>query len=630
MTYAAAIALMSAGIACYVAILSAHFSRAPGWRDQRYFSLAALSVAGFATLNVPTTAPLFPDGAVIVCSRIQFALACVHSFAWLRYSSVVVGRPQSRLDRASLPLLSVLALVGALTNAFLTGTVRTDHFEPLGIVYRSLVTTGAGDAAYALVIGMLVVPIVRLGRAWRRGVPNTGVQLLALAFLLAMSVNDMLVLSGLYSAPYLVDVAFLLPVAVVGYVLTSRFVEDSRAHQALRHDLERQVLERTAELGRAQEALHRAEKLAALGQFAAGVAHEVNNPASVVSANLAYIEETERDALSDDGRQAVSESIQSMQRIAVIVRQLLDAGRLAASPEARRSVALRPLGDGAMSVARARFGKRVRLTNLVPEGLHASGHEGVLAQVLANLVTNAVQAIPDHRSDGHVIVRAETSDERVSVVVDDNGAGMEPEILRRAFEPFFTTKPFGGGTGLGLAVSRGLIMSLGGDLRLESTPGAGTRATIDLTRATAPQPGDARQAADGSVHPRRRVLVVDDETAVLRALRRLLEPRYGVEMASGVEDALALIEAQTFDLVLCDVMMPAGGGERLYSMLLGRAPAAARRVVFFTGGVVTDAARQFLHNQPQPILNKPLDLEQLARVAERFVREAGAGGGVTH
>ncbi len=618
MTFAAAIALMSAGIACYVAILSAHFARAPGWQDQRYFSLAALSVAGFAALNLPTTAPVFSDDAVILCSRIQFALACLHSIAWLRYSSVVVGRPRSRLDRTSVPLLAGVALAGALTNAFLTGNVRKDAFEPLGIAYRSLETTPAGDAAYSLVIGMLLVPIVRFGRAWRRGVPNSGVQLLALAFLFAMSVNDMLVLSGVYSAPYLVDVAFLLPVAAVGYVLTSRFVEDSRAHEALRHDLERQVLERTAELGRAQEALHDAEKLAALGQFAAGVAHEVNNPASVVSANLAYLEETERAALTDDGREALSDSIQSVRRIAIIVRQLLDAGRLAASPGARSSVALKPLGDGAMSVARARFGKRVRVTNLVPEGVHASGHEGVLAQVLVNLVTNAVQAIPDHRSDGHVVIRADMGGERVSVTVDDNGSGMEPEILRRVFEPFFTTKPFGGGTGLGLAVSRGLIMSLGGDLRLESTPGAGTRATIDLTRATPPEPGDARRAAERSLHPRRRVLVVDDETAVLRSLRRLLELRYGVEMASGVEDALVRMEGQTFDLVLCDVMMPAGGGERLYRTLLGRSPDAARRIVFFTGGAVTDAARQFLHNQPQPILYKPLDLDQLARVAERM------------
>jgi signal transduction histidine kinase/CheY-like chemotaxis protein len=618
MTFAASIALMSAGLACYVAVLSRQFSRAPGWRDQRYFSLAAVSVAGFAALNVPTSAPVFPDHVLIACSRIQFGLACLHTAAWLRYSSVVVGgHGGPRLDRLLTAVLAVLGVVGVATNAFLSGEVRTHAFEPLGIHYRSHASTLAGDAAYAVVLGLLLVPIARFGRGWRRGVPNAGVHLVALVALLVMAVNDLLVLARVYSAPYLVDIAFLLPIAAVGYALTTRFVEDARAHQALRSDLEREVAERTAELGRAQEALHRAEKLAALGQFAAGVAHEVNNPAAVVNANLLFLSEAESDSLTDDGRAALRESIQSVRRITSIVRQLLDAGRLAASREAGSSIALRPIGEGAVSAARARFGKRVRVTNLVPEGVFASGHEGVLAQVVVNLVTNGVQSIPDHRSDGHVVLRAEVAGERVVLTVEDNGVGMDADVLRRAFEPFFTTKPFGSGTGLGLAVSRGLIMSLGGDLRLESAPGQGTRATVELARA--PSPG--RPADRGAVpapSPRRSILIVDDEAAVLSALRRLLEPRYRVELASGVDEALARVEAQPFDLVLCDVMMPAGGGERLYRILLGELPAAARRVVFFTGGAVTDAARQFLASQPQPILYKPLDLEQLAQVAEHL------------
>ncbi len=126
-------------------------------------------------------------------------------------------------------------------------------------------------------------------------------------------------------------------------------------------------------------------------------------------------------------------------------------------------------------------------------------------------------------------------------------------------------------------------------------------------------------------HPRQRLLIVDDESAVLSSLRRLLEPRYGIEVASGVDDALARVEAHTFDLVLCDLMMPGGGGERFYTTLLGRAPAAARRVVFFTGGAVTDAARLFLKSQPQPVLYKPFDAEQLERVAEHVTGGAVPG-----
>jgi CheY-like chemotaxis protein len=217
-----------------------------------------------------------------------------------------------------------------------------------------------------------------------------------------------------------------------------------------------------------------------------------------------------------------------------------------------------------------------------------------------------------------VVVRAEPYAQNVRIVVEDNGTGMEPEVMRRAFEPFFTTKPFGSGTGLGLAVSRGLVASLGGDLRLESEPGKGTRAIVELARAAAPAERDVARLTDPPSSPQIRMLIVDDESGVLRSLQRLLESRYRIELASGVDDGVKRMEAERFDLLLCDVMMPSGGGERLYQTLLARAPALASRVVFFTGGAVTDAARHFLLNQPQPVLLKPLDLEQLSSLAERM------------
>lgn len=528
-----------------------------------------------------------------------------------------------------MPILALVGAVGALTPLLVTGAIHHHAFEPLGFVYRSPLTTLAGDVAYAGVLGLLLVPITRFFRAWRQGVASAGVQFLALALLLLLAVNDALVLGGAWSAPYLVDVAFLLPIAAVGYALTSRFVRDARALVALRGDLQRQVADRTAELGRAQEALHRAEKLAALGQFAAGVAHEVNNPAAVLSANLGYLLENEAADLTENGRSAIEESLQAVQRIAVIVRQLLDAGRLAANPEPRGSVALRPLAEGALSVARARFPRRVRLVDEVAEGLHASAQEGVLAQVLVNLVVNAVQSIPEARTDGSVTLRGEAAGDRVRILVEDNGSGMEPEVLRHAFEPFFTTKPFGSGTGLGLAVSRGLVASLGGELRLESEPGKGTRAVIELVRADPPVAGARGRSETAPPASRPRMLIVDDEAGVLRSLQRVLEKHYRVQVAAGVEDGIARAQADEFDLLLCDVMMPAGGGERLYEALRARDPAKAGRVVFFTGGAVTEAARAFLLHQPQPVLLKPLDLEQLARLAEGMIAGA-AGAGAIH
>jgi signal transduction histidine kinase/ActR/RegA family two-component response regulator len=617
MTLPSSITLLSTGIACFVAILSMLFSRAPGWRDQRYFSLAALAVSIYAALNIPTTSPVLGDEAVEICSRLQIAAAALHTAAWLRYTSVVIGAPRSRLDRVLQLLLGVVAAIGVFTRAFVPGGVRFDVFEPWHVTYRSAVMTSAGDAVWALLLGMLIIPLYRLGKAYVMGVPNAGIQFAALCVLLTMGGNDALVAAGAVSAPYLVDLAFLVPVAAVGYAMAARLVADATALTALRSELERQVADRTAELGRAQDALHRSEKLAALGQFAAGVAHEVNNPSAVVSANLQYLSDAEGEGLSHTGRDAIRESLESVRRISTIVRQLLDAGRLAALPEQTVGVAVRPLGDNALRVARARLGKRVALSNLLPENLHVSGQESVLVQVLVNLVVNAVQAIPDHRTDGRVVLRAETEDTRVRLVVEDNGAGIEPEVLRRVFEPFFTTKPFGSGTGLGLAVSRGLVVSLGGDLRLESQLGVGTRAVVELDHAEAPVVEEPRPLTSRYSGPKLRLLLVDDEPGFLTSVRRLLEARYRVEVAAGVDEGLACLESGVgFDLVLCDVMMPAGGGERLYQTLLGRQPALARRIVFLTGGAVTEGARRFLHAQPQPVLHKPLDLGELARAAE--------------
>jgi signal transduction histidine kinase/CheY-like chemotaxis protein len=625
MTLPASITLLSTGIACFVAALSWLFSRAPGWRDQRYFSLAALAVALYAALNIPTTAPVAGDEVVVLCSRLQIAAAALHTVAWLRYTSVLLGSARSRLDSVLQLVLAAVAVVGVFTPLFVPGGVRFDVYQPLHVTYRSALMTVGGDAAWATLLGLLLIPLLRLGKAFLRGVPNAGIQFVALCILITMGANDAIVAAGLLRAPYLVDLAFLVPIAAVGYSTAVRFVADARALAALRGALERQVEERTAELGRAQEALHRAEKLAALGQFAAGVAHEVNNPSAVVSANLQYLNNAEAEALSRTGRDAVQESIESVHRISAIVRQLLDAGRLAASPEPSVGVAARSLGENAARVARARLGERVPVSNLVPENLYVSGQEGVLNQVLVNLVVNGMQSIPETRADGRVAVRAEVDGDRVRLVVEDNGAGMEPEVLRRAFEPFFTTKPFGNGTGLGLAVSRGLVASLGGDLRLESLPGVGTRATVELARAERPRAVESRTPAPLPNGPGLRLLLVDDEPTVLTSGRRLLESRYRVEVASGVDEGLRQIESGAgFDIVLCDVMMPSGGGERLYHTLLGRRPSLARRIVFLTGGAVTEGARRFLREQPQPVLHKPIDMGDLVRATDALAGDPPA------
>jgi two-component system NtrC family sensor kinase len=314
-------------------------------------------------------------------------------------------------------------------------------------------------------------------------------------------------------------------------------------------------------------------------------------------------------------RESLRESQQAVGRIARMVRQLLDASRLASNAERPcEPVHLGRATHEAVRLARARTGD-ASVEIDVPDDLWALGHDQLVVQVLVNLVVNGAQAIPAGRA-GRISVRGGRAGDLVRLLVEDDGSGMDPPTLRRVFEPFFTTKPFGAGTGLGLAVSRGMVTSMGGDLRLESALGVGTRATIELTASAPPAEAPAVDALEAPKGRRRALLLVDDDPAVLAALSRLLAERYAVTVAAGADEGITFARTGRFDAVLCDVMMPDGGAERLAAALEREAPAVAGRLVFLTAGATTAPARDFLADERRPVLTKPLDLAELARIVD--------------
>ncbi len=482
MVFVVAVAAMEAALATYVAALSWRFSLAPGWRDQRWFALAALTAAAYSALNVPVTVSAWVP-LVVLCTRTQVCLGALHAACWVRYAHDYLRSPVGRFDRWAALGTVTLGLVALWPDAVYRSELHIRTFLPLGIQYRDPETTPLGDLTLVVILGLLVLVVVRFALGARRGVTHALAHAVAIGVLLALAVNDALTATGVILTPYLLDLAFVVPVSAVGYMLTSRVAADARDLDQMRHRLEALVETRTQELVRAQEALHRSEKLAALGQLAAGVAHEVNSPATVVAANLTYLgQRLEEGVLPDDALHCVRESSQAVRRITAIARQMLDAGHLAAGGEVSRSVGMAEVVRDALRTARARCPHRVTLAGEVDDDLRAFGQEGLLHQVLVNLVVNGAQAVPEGRP-GRVEVRGRRAGGKVVITVEDDGAGMSPEVQRRAFEPFFTTKPFGTGHGLGLSISRGLVTSLGGDLRLESQPGSGTVATVELPEA---------------------------------------------------------------------------------------------------------------------------------------------------
>ena len=371
-----------------------------------------------------------------------------------------------------------------------------------------------------------------------------------------------------------------------------------------------------------------ASRLASLGTLAAGVAHEINNPLAYVATNVAWA----REALgaaglplavgaqpADELREALDEAKQGAERVRDVVRSL----RLFARPPTPRRVPndVEQELRSAVHLASNEIRHRARLvleTAAVPPVL-AGEHE--LGQVFTNLLVNAAQAIPPGHASEHVIrVRVrEAPPGTVVVEVSDTGEGIPPEALDRIFEPFYTTKPVGSGTGLGLAVCRGIATRAGGRIDVESEAGKGScfRVTLPAGRPVAVAEPPSRE-----VPARRlRVLMVDDEEAIGRAVTRALSGQHELVEATSAREALERLRAgERFDVLLCDLMMPETSGVELHRTVTALDPELAARTVLITGGPFTPDAREFLESSALPVLEKPFTAEALLSTLARVTR----------
>ena len=474
--------ILVALLALFVAAVNHRVARAPGWRHHAPFVLVAVGIAAFALGGLPATL-VGTDGALALAARLQLATALVLVAAWCRYADGLLGRPPHPLARALRGVLASLAIASLLPGLAFGGPVRSVELPGLGPV-RVVPPTALALSAFALGLVATTLVALRFVAAWRRGTHLAGAHAAALALVVLAVASDALVTTGAYAAPFLLDLALTLPLATVTWALADRIVADARDLHDLRDRLELLVDERTRDLARTQEALHLSGRLASLGHFAAGVAHEVNNPASVVSANLRYLaDHFEGGTQPPDAAESLADALASMKRINDLVRRLVDAGRLAGGPQPASSASVAEAARHALADARTRAGPRIRFQESVPGDLQVQAKREVLQQVLGTLLANAAESVPEGR-DGRVEVHAARDVGCVRITVEDDGAGMPPEVLRRAFEPIYSTKPAGAGSGLGLTVSQGLARNHGGELRLESEAGRGTRAVLELPEAT--------------------------------------------------------------------------------------------------------------------------------------------------
>jgi signal transduction histidine kinase/CheY-like chemotaxis protein len=359
--------------------------------------------------------------------------------------------------------------------------------------------------------------------------------------------------------------------------------------------------------------------------------HDFNNAQTLLVYALARVAE-ELDALADGGGGGASlaqvdhllrQAREGADRVRSIVRDLKTFSR--PDEESAGPLDVWRVLESSINLASSEIYHRARLTTERGAVPLVVANEARLGQVFVNLLVNAAQAIAEGAEQRNEICVATRTDDagRAVVEIRDTGAGIAPELLPRLFDPFFTTKPVGEGTGLGLSICHGIVSALGGELAVESERGRGS--TFRVTLPAAPVRAEVAPAAAvvpaASSPPRRaRILVIDDDPRIGEAVRESLAREHDVVAVTNALAGLRLIEKREhFDLILCDLMMPAMTGMDLHEELTRLDASQAARLSFLTGGAFTPRAQAFLAEVPNPRLEKPFDPQGLRHFVRALV-----------
>lgn len=397
--------------------------------------------------------------------------------------------------------------------------------------------------------------------------------------------------------------------------------------------LVRDVTERT----RLEAQRRLAERMTSVGTLAAGVAHEINNPLSYVTSNLAYLWERVAQPVVpaeqlEELRQVVAEALEGAGRVRSIVRDLRTFSRT--EEEQHGPVDVLRAVEGAVKRMRDELQHRARLTCDLEPVAAVHGNEGRLAQVVTHLLLNGLQAFGERPAEENLLtLRVRPGREgHVLIEVEDNGHGMSAEVRQRIFDPFFTTRSPKDGTGLGLSICLTLVHAMGGHIEVASEQGQGSLFRVELPVLALPpeaaQPAqpvaavteEPAQTTMRATRSLRRLLLIDDEPAVGSAVSRLLRNLYEVHVIQDAREALKrLSHGEKYDAILCDLMMPGMSGMDFLVELERLAPELAPRTGLMTGGV-NPQAREFVGRRARELLEKPFERDQLCTFVETLMQ----------
>lgn len=354
-----------------------------------------------------------------------------------------------------------------------------------------------------------------------------------------------------------------------------------------------------------------ADRLAAVGTLAAGVAHEINNPLTFILGNLELL----KDALADrsdvsrpdeaakDVQQSLDDCVTGTTRIGQIVQDLVAFTR---PSDPHTGVDCRAALEYVLKIAKTTIRHSASVTVDYGGTPTAVGDTGRLSQVFLNLLVNALQSLPHDGPRQNIHIRTSTrTDGWALIEIADTGSGIAPAVASTVFDPFVTTKPVGKGTGLGLFICHSIVTDLGGTIELVPNVPGGTIARVALPPAAASGSAHATPTSPAKerARPAARVLVADDEVLVRRVLAQQLSS-CDVTCVSGGREAIQALEDGDFDVILCDLMMPGCNGDEVFEK--ARQLNVADRFVLMTGGATTGPAREFIERLPVRRLAKPI------------------------
>lgn len=467
--YAAAAVPVPALISLAVAVVQALFaalafgvSRSPGWQALRWFALVALCGAAYALASLAYTVDM-SEPTRELCCRLMILLGTLYAIGWYAYFAADENRPLRTGERVMVFAGLALAALAQIPGLIIAGPSVAHHVEWLGVTYKDLTPTPFGMVAYAYYLASLVGLVVRGVKGFAAGRPDSGARLLSLAALFVGALNDCIAGTNLIALPYVLDAAYLVAVGSQSTMLWRRFVAQTAALQLT-----------SSRLALAQAELVKRERLAALGELSAVVAHEVRNPLGVLFNALSRLRRIT--GPNDEARALLEVMNEEAERLDAMVTDLLDFAR---PYQARRVPASLPnVVAAALEAVRGAAGEKTRAVQFEVRGeLPVTEIDPQLVrQAVVNLVTNAVQV-----SQGRRPIKVElcpVSSEVVRLEVTDDGPGVAPELRERIFAPFFTTRAKG--SGLGLAVVQQVAEAHGGRVSVRPAEQYGSVFSLEL------------------------------------------------------------------------------------------------------------------------------------------------------